>query len=62
MENNKETYTKANLSKDAMFWIFGVEMGMIDCSIKTMDDLEKYIDDSYTKEQIQEIEYNYCNS
>lgn len=50
--------TSAQISEDEMFWLFGVEFGMIDCSINSMDDLEKLVDKQYTKQQIIDLTLN----
>lgn len=47
-----KTYTKAKISFDTLFWFFGIEQGMIDCSIHTIDELEKAVDNKFTEEQI----------
>ena len=45
------------ISDDALFWVFGVELGIIDCSIKTIDDLRQFVNEHYTQEQVDEIMY-----
>lgn len=58
--STKRTYTKANVSEDVLFWFFGVEIGFIDTSIHSMEDLEKAVDKAYpTKEAIEEIIHKY---
>lgn len=54
----KTTFTKANISKDVLFWLFGVELGIIDCSIKSLEDLEQYVDQHYTKQEIIDLTLN----
>lgn len=48
----KTTFTKANISEETLFWLFGVEFGIIDCSIQSLTDLEQFVDQYYTKQQI----------
>jgi hypothetical protein len=48
----KTTFTKANISEETLFWLFGVEFGIIDCSIQSLTDLEQFVDQHYTKQQI----------
>lgn len=48
-------YTKANISEDSLFWVFGVELGIIDCSISSLKELEEYVDSHYTEQQILDI-------
>jgi hypothetical protein len=48
----KTTFTKANISEETLFWLFGVELGIIDCSIQSLTDLEQFVDQHYTKQQI----------
>lgn len=55
---NDKLRTSAQISEDIMFWLFGVEFGMIDCSVKSMDDLEKLVDKQYTKQQIIDLTLN----
>ena len=58
--NTKQTkthYTKASISGDTLFWLFGVELGIIDASIHSMEDLEAEVDRLYTKQEIQEMSY-----
>lgn len=58
--STKRTYTKANVSEDVLFWFFGVEIGFIDASIHSMEDLEKAVDKAYpTKEDIEDIIHKY---
>lgn len=58
--STKRTYTKANVSGDVLFWFFGVEIGFIDASIHSMEDLEKAVDKAYpTKEDIENIIHKY---
>lgn len=54
----KKKWTKAGITKDTLFWLFGVEMGIIDCSIHSMDDLEAKVDKHYTKQQIIDLTLN----
>ena len=56
MENKK--FTKAQISDDALFWLFGVELGAIDCSIHSLDELADYVDKHYTKQQIIDLTLN----
>lgn len=53
--NTSKTYTKANISKDTLFWLFGVELGIIDCSISSLEELEKHVDEHYTVQQINDL-------
>ena len=53
--NTSKTYTKANISKDTLFWLFGVELGIIDCSVSSLEELEKYVDEHYTIQQINDL-------
>lgn len=48
----KTTFTKANISEETLFWLFGVELGIIDCSIQLLTDLEQFVDQHYTKQEI----------
>lgn len=48
----KTTFTKANISEETLFWLFGVELGIIDCSIQSLTYLEQFVDQHYTKQQI----------
>lgn len=48
----KTTFTKANISEETLFWLFGVEFGIIDCSIQSLTDLEQFVDQHYTKQEI----------
>lgn len=54
----KEKYTKAGIDGNTLFWLFGVEMGFVDCSISNMDDLEAAVDAAYTKQQIIDLTLN----
>lgn len=51
MITNK-TYTKANISKDMLVNLFGIEFGFIDCTTNTIDKLEQAVDNSYSKQEI----------
>lgn len=44
--------TKAQIPENILIWHFGIELGMIDCSVKTVNDLEKLVDNQYTKQEI----------
>ena len=48
----KTTFTKANISEETLFWLFGVELGIIDCSIQSLTYLEQFVGQHYTKQQI----------
>lgn len=50
-----KTYTSANISEDVLFWLFGVELGYIDGSINSMEDLANAVESHHTKEEILEI-------
>ena len=52
---SNKTYTQANIQEDILFWLFGVELGYIDCSINSMEDLANAVDSHHTKEEIEEI-------
>lgn len=52
---SNKTYTSANIPEDVLFWLFGVELGYIDCSINSMEDLANAVDSHHTKEEILEI-------
>ena len=54
-------YTKAHISHDDLFWLFGVEFGIIDDAISSMDDLEKYVDEHYTTQEIIDLTLNPCD-
>lgn len=54
----KRTYTKANISEQTLFWLFGVELGIIDCSIDSLIKLEEYVDKHYTKQEIIDLTLN----
>lgn len=53
-----KTYTKAEISKESLFWLFGVELGMIDCSVSSLKELEQYVDEMYTKQEIVDLTLN----
>nr|DAR28972.1 MAG TPA: hypothetical protein [Crassvirales sp.] len=53
-----KTYTKANISEQTLFWLFGVELGIIDCSIDSLTKLEEYVDQHYTKQEIIDLTLN----
>lgn len=54
----KTTFTKANISRNTLFWLFGIELGIIDCSIESINDLEQYVDQHYTKQEIIDLTLN----
>ena len=54
----KEKYTKAGIDGNTLFWLFGVEFGMVDCSINSMDELEAAVDATYTEQQIIDLTLN----
>lgn len=56
-KKNKK-YTKAEIDQDTLFWLFGVELGCIDCSIHSLDALADYVDKHYTKQQIIDLTLN----
>ena len=52
----KRTYTKAHISESDLFWAFGVEGGFIDCSVKSLQDLERIVDEEFkTVDEIKEF-------
>ena len=50
--------TSAQISEESLLWLFGIEFGMIDCSIHSIDELEQYVDTHYTKQQIIDLTLN----
>ena len=34
-----KTYTKFNIDEYTLYWGFGIELGFIDCSVQSLDDL-----------------------
>lgn len=46
------------LDNDTLFWVFGVELGMIDCSIYSMDELREQVINNYSEEEIENIVNN----
>lgn len=50
--------TSAQISKESLVWLFGIELGIIDCSIHSVDELEQYVDTHYTKQQITDLTLN----
>lgn len=50
-----KTYTSANISEDVLFWLFGVELGYIDCGVNSMEDLANAVDSHHTKKEIIEM-------
>lgn len=52
MENTVRRFTKARITEDVLFWHFGVELGFIDASIHSLEDLEKELDRLYSAEEI----------
>ena len=54
----KEKYTKAGIDGNTLFWLFGVELGMADCSIASMDDLEAAVDAAYSEQEIIDLIFN----
>ena len=46
------------IDNDTLFRVFGVELGMIDCSIHSMDELCEQVVNNYTKEEIKNIVNN----
>ena len=51
MATKKKTYTKANIDEDTLYDLFGIELGFIDCSIHSMKQLEKAVDNAYPNEE-----------
>lgn len=45
-----KTYTKFNIDETTLYWGFGRELGFIDCSVQSLDDLVAEID-KLTREQ-----------
>lgn len=54
----KEKYTKAGIDGNTLFWLFGIEFGMVDCSINSMDDLEAAVDAAYSEQEIIDLVLN----
>lgn len=50
--SESKTYTKANISRNTLVGLFGIEFGFIDCSRNTIEKLEKAVDDKYSKQEI----------
>lgn len=50
--------TSAQISKESLVWLFGIELGIIDCAIHSIDELEQYVDTHYTKQQIIDLTLN----
>ena len=46
------------IDNDTLFWVFGVELGMIDCSIRSIDELREQVVNNYTEEEIENIVNN----
>lgn len=53
--NCKKTYTSAKINEDTLFWIFGVELGYIDCKTNSLQDIADEVDRLHTKEEILDI-------
>lgn len=47
------------MTDDVLFWVFGVELGMIDCSIHTIEELRKEVNARFTEEEINQIVEQY---
>lgn len=47
------------MTDDVLFWVFGVELGMIDCSIHSMEQLRNEVNAKFTQQEIDEIITNY---
>lgn len=50
--------TSAEISEESLVWLFGIELGIIDYSIHSIDELERYVDTHYTKQQIIDLMLN----
>lgn len=50
--------TSAQISEESLIWLFGIEFGIIDASIHSVDELEQYVDTHYTKQQIIDLTLN----
>jgi hypothetical protein len=50
--------TSAQISEESLMWLFGIELGIIDASIHSIDELEQYVDTHYTKQQITDLTLN----
>ena len=44
------TYTKFNIDEYTLYWGFGIELGFVDCSVQSLDDLVAAVD-NLTREQ-----------
>lgn len=47
------------MTDDVLFWVFGVELGMIDCSIHSIEQLRNEVNTKFTQQEIDEIITNY---
>lgn len=47
------------MTDNVLFWVFGVELGMIDCSIHSMEQLRNEVNAKFTQQEIDEIIANY---
>ena len=47
------------MTDDILFWVFGVELGMIDCSINSMEQLRNEVNTKFTQQEIDEIIANH---
>ena len=45
-----KTYTKFNIDETTLYWGFGIELGFVDCSVQSLDDLVAEVD-KLTREQ-----------
>ena len=45
-----KTYTKFNIDEYTLYWGFGIELGFVDCSVQSLDDLIAVVDE-LTREQ-----------
>lgn len=47
------------MTDDVLFWVFSVELGMIDSSIHSMEQLRNEVNAKFTQQEIDEIITNY---
>jgi len=52
MENTIKRFTKAKITEKQLFWHFGVALGFINATVKSLEDLEKELDRLYSAKEI----------
>jgi hypothetical protein len=48
----KTFWTKAKITEKQLFWHFGVALGFINATVKSLEDLEKELDRLYSAKEI----------